>query len=391
MKISERLSKKAVENQMPIISAFELLPMCNLACKMCYVRKTKKEVDEQGGLLSTNEWLRIAEEARNAGLLFPLLTGGEPFLRKDIKEIIEGMQNLGLQLSINTNGTLIDSDMAKWLSIHRPTRLNITLYGASEESYQRLCGDGKAYQRVKDAVQFLKECNIPIKFNVSVTPYNVHEMKDMIEYGKSVGSPVDVATYMFPPVRRDEKLIGKNDRLTPKQAGLARVQADFYQQEPAWFLGQAKRYSYFVDVSDEMYEKLKEMKPNEMRCRAGRCSFWIDWQGNISNCGMYSSVKVNLKNKKFIDGWHEVVEKTKKVRYSPVCTNCPNYHLCHSCIAMVYNECGDINGRPQYLCEMNKYASQYYQEFIKKYPELEISQDEIEKYDYGNSCDIEKQ
>lgn len=390
MKISERLSKKAIENQVPIISAFELLPMCNLACKMCYVRKTKKEVDEQGGLLSTKQWLKIAEEARDAGLLFPLLTGGEPFLRSDIKEIIEGMQSLGLQVSINTNGTLIDEDIAKWLSVHKPTRLNITLYGASEESYQKLCGNGKAFHKVKEAVRLLKENNIPIKFNASITPYNVHEMKEIIEYGHSVGSPVDVVTYMFPPVRRDEKLFGQNDRLSPKQAGLARVQADFYQQEPAWFLGQAKRYSYFVDVSDEMYKKLKTMKPNEMSCRAGRCSFWIDWQGNISNCGMYSSVKTSLKNKKFQEAWNEVVEKTKNIRYSSICTNCPNYRLCHACIAMVYNECGNIDGRPRYLCEMNRYASQFYQEYVKKLPELGVSQEEIDKYDFGNSCDIEK-
>ncbi|MGN1181741.1 MAG: radical SAM/SPASM domain-containing protein [Faecalibacillus sp.] len=396
MEISKRLTQKAVENHIPIISAFELLPICNLSCKMCYVRKSKEEVDQQGGLLSTKQWLKIAEEAKNAGLLFPLLTGGEPFLRNDIKEIIEGMQNLGLQISINTNATLIDEEMAKWLSTHRPTRMNITLYGASEDTYQKLCGNGKAYHKVKSAVKLLKDYQIPIKFNVSITPYNVHEMKEMIEYGHSLGSPVDVVTYMFPPVRRDEQLVGKNDRLTPQQAGLARVQADFYQREPQWFIGQAHRYSRFMSVTDDKYEELSKMEPHEMACRAGRCSFWIDWQGNMRNCGMYSSVKVSLTDKNFLEAWDEIVEKTREIRYSPVCTNCPNYRLCHTCISMIYNECGNIDGRPKYICEMNEAAAKYYKLFLDKLmnegkiDEKKIIDEKVnfDDFDISDDCDM---
>lgn len=356
---------------------------------MCYVRKSGKEVEEMGGLLSTEQWLNIAREARDAGLLFPLLTGGEPFLRSDIKEIIEGIQNMGMQVSINSNATLIDEEMAKWLSKHRPTRINITLYGASEESYQALCGDGSAYRKVTKAIGLLKGYGIPIKINFSVTPYNVQDMKKIVEYGHSVGAPVDIVTYMFPPIRRDIHSFGKNDRLTADQAGLARVLADFYQSEPAWFVGQAQRYSYFVDVTDEMFEQFAKMEPHEMMCRAGRCSFWVDWQGNIRNCGMYSSVKTSLKNKPLIEAWQYLVKETEKIRYSSVCTNCPNFHLCHACIAMVYNECGTIDGRPKYICEMHKAASKYFQEYAKK---LNIDIHSVEEIDLNTirECDIDQ-
>lgn len=390
MKISQRLTSKAVKKQIPIMSAFELLPMCNLACKMCYVRKSKDYVEKHGGLLSTKQWLEIAEKARDAGMLFPLITGGEPFLRKDIKEIIEGMQNLGLQVSINTNGTLIDEEMAKWLSKHCPTRLNITLYGASEESYQKLCDNGGAYHKVMKAVQLLKKYHIPIKFNLSVTPYNVHEMKDIIEYAHAMDCPIDVATYMFPPVRRDHLSIGTNDRLSPKQAALAKVQADYYQNEPSWFIAQAKRYSQFIDLTDEMIDQQKKQAPNEMGCRAGRCSFWIDWQGNMGNCGMYSFVKINVLEHDFINAWKMVVQQTQKITYSSVCTNCPNFHICHACIAMVYNECGNINDRPVYLCEMNKEASKLYQEYINEFPKEVLLQQKDKMLNIKHSCEIEK-
>lgn len=367
-KISERLWNKAGVMRIPLTGAFELLPVCNLNCKMCYVRKSMAEVNAMGGLLPAQQWLDYARHARDEGMLFPLLTGGEPFVRQDFQEILAKMQEMGLQVSVNSNGTLIDEPMARWLGRHKPTRINITLYGASEDSYQNLCGDGDAFRRVHRAVQWLKQYGVPVKFNASITPENVNDLEGIIAYAKSVDSPIQVATYMFPPVRRDAGMVGQNHRLSPEEAALARVKADWLQNEPLWFLGQAERYRRFVPVTEEMLAKQAAAPAEEMHCRAGRCSFWVDWQGNIANCGMYPSVRFPLAGQSFAEAWKRVVEETNQVRYSPVCTNCPNYRLCHACIAMVYNECGDHSGRPDYLCRMNAAAARYYQEFAARLP-----------------------
>lgn len=386
-KISDRLWNKASLMRIPLTGAFELLPVCNLHCKMCYVRKSMAEVNAAGGLIPTEQWLDWAKQARDGGMLTPLLTGGEPFLHRDFQEILAKMQEMGLQVSINSNGTMIDETMAKWLSRHTPTRINITLYGASEESYQNLCGDGDAYNRVRRAVEWLKHYGIPVKFNTSVTPENANDLEDIIAYAHSVESPIQVATYMFPPVRRDPGMIGQNHRLSPEEAALARVKADFLQGDPNWFLAQARRFSHFVEPTEEMLAEAGE--PQEMHCRAGRCSFWIDWQGNIANCGMYPSVKFSLKGYSFSEAWKQVVEQTNQVRYSPVCTNCPNFPLCHACIAMVYNECGGHNGRPQYLCRMNAASAKYYQAYAEKYSETLKNQEPLTIGEFP-SCDLDQ-
>ena len=378
-KISDRLWRKAGVGQIPLTGAFELLPICNLSCKMCYVRKSRAEVDAAGGLLPADEWLDFALQARDYGLLYPLLTGGEPFLRDDLCEILSGMQQMGLQVSINSNAALIDEPTARWLGKHRPTRINITLYGSSEESYQKLCGDGSAFGRVRKAVEYLKKYNVPVKFNSSITPENVGDMEEIISYAKSVGSPIQVATYMFPPIRRDAAMAGKNHRLSPEEAGLARVRADWLQNEPDWFRGQAARFSRFVPITDEMLASQGEGESREMSCRAGRCSFWLDWQGNMGNCGMYTSVKVPAKGRNFADVWKEVADLTAKVRYCPVCSNCPNRWLCHSCIAMVYCESGDQDGRPDYICKMNAAAARYYQEYAKMLPKKEAADTDFDR------------
>ena len=155
--ISRRLWAKAGAERIPLTGAFELLPICNFACKMCYVRKSRAEVEKAGGLMDGKRWLEIAEDAAKCGLLFPLLTGGEPFLYEDFQEVFAGMQDLGMQVSINSNASRIDQNMARWLGRHTPTRINITLYGASEETYQKLCGNGESFLKVKNAVQIERQ------------------------------------------------------------------------------------------------------------------------------------------------------------------------------------------------------------------------------------------
>lgn len=367
-KISDRLWEKAGAARIPLTGAFELLPVCNLSCRMCYVCKSWDEVEADGGLLPAAVWLDYARQARDIGLLYPLLTGGEPFLRPDLPEILSGMQEMGLQVSINTNGSLIDAPMARWLGKHRPTRVNITLYGARAESYAALCGDGSAFERVHRAVALLKENGIAVKFNTSLTPENVADLSEMMRYAKSVGSPIQVATYMFPPIRRDAALAGRNHRLSPEEAGRARVEADWLQSEPDWFRGQAARFARFVPVTEEMLAAQGRGRSQRMSCRAGRCSFWIDWRGRMGNCGMYTSVDRPIGGRPLAEVWREVTEQTDEVRYCPVCSNCPNLPLCHSCIAMVYCESGEQDGRPAYLCEMNAAAARYYRAYAERLP-----------------------
>lgn len=364
--ISHRLWLKAGALRLPLGGSFELLPTCNLRCKMCYVRKSPAEVQALGGLLPTEQWLTYAREIRDAGSLFLLLTGGEPFLHQDLQEILVKSQEYGLLVSINSNGTLIDHEMARWLSHHKPTRMNITLYGASAETYQRLCGDGNAYDRLRRAVEWLKQYDIPVKFNTSVTPDNVGDLEAMISFAKSVQSPIQAATYMFPPLRRDPDSVGSNFRLSPDAAARARVEADWLQGDQKWFLGQASRFSHFVPPTEEMFSDSASRPAQEIHCRAGRCSFWIDWQGNMSNCGMYPAVKFPMQGRSFRDAWRQVVEETNQVRFAPACTGCPNFPLCHTCIAMVCNECGDPNGRPEYLCRYNEASARYYAEYAKR-------------------------
>lgn len=366
--IRDKLFERSMKNRVPITGAFELTPICNFQCKMCYVRKNAGQVRELGGLQPLEFWLDTARQARDAGLLSPLLTGGEPFLYPQIRELYEALYKMGMEISINSNASCITGETVAWLREMPPSRINITLYGGSNETYSRLCGDPEGFDKVRRGVDLLRENNIRFKFNCSLMPENAGDLKAMLDFAKSYGLGLRVATYMFPPIRRLGSEAEQVARLTARECAYYQVLTDWYQLPPEEFRKVAANAGRYQELTPEMLAKAGEGPRQEMRCLSGRCSFWVDWQGNLSGCGMMNHPQVSLKEHAFADAWKQIVDWTEQMRYCSYCANCVNHPLCCVCGAMVYNETGGFSERPKYLCEKAKYAALYYQEFAEKLP-----------------------
>ena len=113
--ISRYLHMKGQKLGLPIAGNFELTARCNFNCPMCYVHMSAEEVAEKGRELSAKEWIAFAEAAKNRGMIFALLTGGEPFVRKDFFEIYGAMKAMGLMVSINSNGSMLQGEVLEHL------------------------------------------------------------------------------------------------------------------------------------------------------------------------------------------------------------------------------------------------------------------------------------
>ena len=216
--ITEFLHSKASRLGIPLSGTFELTPCCNMACKMCYVRMTRSEQEAIRPLRSAAEWIELGRQAKEQGMLYLLLTGGEPFLRPDFREILQGLHRQGLIISINSNGTLIDEETVAWLKQSPPTRINITLYGGSDATYDRLCGNPRGFTQVTRAIELLQEAGISIKLNCSLTPHNAEDLEAIFAFAREHHLLVQATSYMFPPVRRDAGMVGMNERFTPEEA-----------------------------------------------------------------------------------------------------------------------------------------------------------------------------
>lgn len=353
---TEYLHTKAARAGIPLNGTFELTPCCNMSCRMCYVRMTKQEQEAVAPLRTAREWLELGERAKNAGMLYLLLTGGEPFLRPDFREILSGLNRMGLIISINSNGTLIDEEVIEWLKRTPPVRINITLYGASDETYARLCGNPKGFTQVVRAIRLLKQAGITVKLNCSVTPHNVDDLESMIAFAKKEGLIIQAASYMFPPLRRDAKMVGRNDRFSPEEAAYqsARIAClnngeeqflRYIQENPTPLLS--------MDSSEDCPELPTE--GDGIRCRAGKCSFWVTWDGRLLPCGMFPGENAqNVFAEDFLQAWEKVREETGRIRLPAKCSICEIKDQCRACAAMVLTETGGFDEAPEYKCRMSK-------------------------------------
>lgn len=363
--LTSALFSKASGRKIPLSGTFELSPVCNFSCKMCYVRKTIQEVEAYSRpLMKKEQWLRIAKEARKQGMLYLLLTGGEPFLYPDFWELYEELATMGFVISINTNGSLIDEDAIERLKKNAPSRINITLYGADDCTYEALCHTKNIFSKVNRAIYGLKEAGIPLKLNCSLTPHNAHDLEKIICYAEKKNLILSVNTYMFPPVRRDVGKVGENDRFSPEDAvdyNLKRYRLQYGEELYQSFLRNVQKGSIPPPGLDE---ECVDPIDGSIRCRAGKAAFWITWDGMMTPCGMMPEPKVDILDSGFAQAWEELTEICKKIKVSGVCATCQNKELCHSCAAMAFAETGSTQGIPKYLCQnvaiLRKRAEDYF-------------------------------
>ncbi len=361
--LTDYIYHKASRARIPLSGTFELSPVCNFACRMCYVRKTAGEVKASPRpILTLEQWLQIAREAREQGMLYLLLTGGEPFLWPDFWELYEALVPMGFLISINTNGSLIDDAAIERLKRLPPKRVNITLYGAGDAAYEALCGAKNVFARVDHAINGLQAAGIQVKLNCSLTPHNLPDLEQMISYAEERKLILQVATYMFPPVRRDESMVGQNDRFTPEESAAHHLKVFRLQNGEELYFQFLRSIRGGSVPPPGLDESCVDPLDGRIRCRAGKASFWITWDGWLTPCGMMPQPKVELVNRPFARAWQELVEVSGGLALSGVCQTCKNQQLCHSCAAMAVAETGSVSAIPSYLCrtvdELRRLAEQ---------------------------------
>ncbi len=350
-RLTEYLHMKASRIKTPISGTFELSPLCNMDCKMCYIKMSKEKQESIARLRTKEEWIELAQKAKEKGMLFLLLTGGEPFLVKDFKELYIELHKMGFCISINSNGTMIDEDVIEWLKHYPPMRINMTLYGASNETYGRLCNNPKGFTQVTKAISLLKENNIQVKLNCSVTPYNKDNLKQMMDFAEEHDLVIQATSYMFPPLRKDKTKIGQNNRFNAEDAALYGAYISAYSN------GFDRFKDYIESGQLALYDADDDcgvVEGDHMRCRAGITSFWMTWEGKMLPCGMIPDEGKDPWEVGFDEAWENAKNIVSDITLPVKCAGCGKKDECRACAAMVYTETGTYDKVPQYRCEMTK-------------------------------------
>ena len=366
----EKLSRQASNNHIPLNGAFELTSRCNFNCSMCYIHNQSNDCNSIDRELTSEQWINLASDARDAGMLNLLLTGGEIFLRRDFEKIYENIARMGLSISLYTNASLIDEKKAKWLGKIPPSAMEITLYGASAETYEKVCGNGNAYAKVVKAIDLLLAEGINIELKTTVIEDNLDDFEAMAEFSFKHGTPLNIVDYLFPA--RSSPQMTNAFRLSPKT--IANFQEMVYNVNSRLF----KIYSKGVlesesgSYTDKLAQELNDIDPSPQRaksafsCNAGSSDFWITWDGRMIPCGALEEPVFRPLEIGFNNAWIGLTDACCKIPACKECRNCALLSHCDVCPAKLKGETGCYNQPAPYLCELARISKEKFSDASDK-------------------------
>lgn len=365
--ISTYLHSKGRKLGIPVAGNFELTARCNFNCPMCYVHMTPEQLKATGKEeLTAQQWLDIASSAKDKGMLFVLLTGGEPLVRKDFFEIYDGMREMGLLISINSNGSMLKGEILERFLETPPFRFNISLYGGNNDTYRRMCGI-PAYDQVKENIRALRRAGVEVSLNLSITPYNKDDLAQIYRDAVELDVNVRASSYMYPSVRVNGEQYGCGNRLSCQESARYSVEWDALR-----FTGEefAVRAEALMRLESIEREGCPLEEGEGVRCRAGSTAFWMTWDGRMMPCGMLTTPVAYPLEVGFDAAWEQIRAETAKIRTPAKCTSCGYKDICGACAAVYYTETGKFDRVPEYVCrraeEIVKATKAVYEERKRK-------------------------
>lgn len=348
--ITSYLHRKGRALGLPIAGNFELTARCNFNCPMCYVHMTQEQVDAVGKELTAQQWLEIAKAAQSRGMVFALLTGGEPLIRKDFFEIYDGMREMGILISINSNGSMLQGPILERFLEAPPVRFNISLYGGSNETYRNMCGL-PAYTTVKENIRALRQAGVDVSLNLSITPYNKDDLAQIYADSVELDVSVRASSYMYPPVRINAEQYGCGNRLSCEESAKYSVEWDKLRFTEEKFALRAENLARRIQMEGDGCP----MEEGEgVRCRAGTSSFWMTWDGKMTPCGMLTTPVVKPLEMGFDAAWEQIRRGTEMIRTPGKCVGCDYKDICGACAAVYFTETGKFDQVPDYVCQRAK-------------------------------------
>ena len=266
----------------PLFCQWEITCRCNLRCVMCYTDCFNRP-DMIRNELSTSEIIRIMDELAEAGCVELCLTGGEPLARPDFFDIYGHAKTNGFLVTLFTNGTLITEAVADRLAALPPHRIEISLHGLRENTFEAVTQGKGSFQRCMRAIQLLLDRKLPLTLKTTAMTVNKDEILAVKRYVQSLG-PVGykLGEEMRPTLDGSDA----PDRWALSEAELL----DINQQDP--------------ELWNETCRKQSLQTPS---CVSGRRSFHIDAYGQLQLCSGNRLMSYDLRRGSFSEGFYHAL------------------------------------------------------------------------------------
>ena len=346
-KVHSAFSKKRI----PLDASIDLTYRCNNKCVHCYCNLPEHDVTAKSNELTTEEIKELFDGLASLGTLWLLITGGEPLLREDFEEIYMHAKKKGFLITFFSNGTLIDDKTVELLSKYPPFVVEISLYGATKETYEKVTRVKGSYDRCMEGIRKIVSAGIRLKLKSMALTINQHEIDAMDRMAREMG-----CEFRFDPMLN--KRIDDNAFSDPVK----------YRISPEDVVLLDKAYPKRMEEWKQFCEKFvgEPVKDDKLyTCGAGLGMMHINPYGIAKGCMMMTKEGFSVKQHDLKWIWDAGIfsEINRKKDFPLPCDDCHLANLCDQCAAWSILESGDIKKEVTYLCEIAKIRARDF-EFI---------------------------
>jgi len=321
-KYIDTLREKTARRNIPFAVHWELTPVCNLQCRHCYF--VAKEGDRPPTLEKAE---RLMKELADAGVLFLVVSGGEPLTHPQFFEIMKLAKRYSFATKLMTNGTLITEDTIGNFEGLSLVSVDVSLYGR-EEIHDRITGVEGSWKRTMNGIRLLAEAGHFLRIKMPVMNLNRSEFEYVKAFANDSGF-----TFIF-----DATIIctDTGDR-TPHQYRLSEeALTDFFRA-----IRPKKGFAHTPPKEDDP------------PCNAGRNTVAVSPGGDGYPCVAIKESAGNIFTTPFKEIWNsDALKKYRALKISDVkkCLECDIRGYCIRCPGLALVEDGDMFGPSEAAC-----------------------------------------
>jgi len=338
---SQQLHQRVLSEHIPLTGTIEVTRRCPLQCAHCYNNLPMHDAAARRGELTLDEHRRIIDQIAEAGCLWLLYTGGEIFARRDFLDIYAHAKHAGLLVTLFTNGTLVTPAIADALAALPPFSIEITLYGHTAATYERLTGVPGSHAKCLRGIRLLMERGLPLKLKTVAVTLNKHEVGAMQRFARELGVEFKFDAMMNPRIDCSQSPLAV--RLSPQECVAFDLADDKRMAEWQLFIRQSMGPVHTPAEADSLYH-----------CGGGLNAFAIDPHGGLSICVLSQQDKFDLRKGSFDEGWRRFLRQVRgrHTTRTTKCTRCELKAMCGMCPANGELEAGDPEEPVDFLCQV---------------------------------------
>jgi radical SAM protein with 4Fe4S-binding SPASM domain len=326
----------------PMDVTIEVTRRCPLDCLHCYNNLAMGDQAARKAEMTLEEHCALLDELKAAGTLWLLYSGGEIFARKDFLDIYREAKKRGFIITLFTNGTLITERVADVLAEMPPFAIEITLYGATRETYETLTQIPGSYARCMKGIQLLLDRKLPLKLKTVPTTVNQHEVYEMKRFAEELGVEFKFDPLINPRIDCSQSPLGV--RLTPEEV----VELEFQD------LVRKEEYRKLLEQELAVDKVPSPAEASRYTCGGGWNGCAIDPAGKMSICVISHQQEYSIRDGSFLEGWDgplQDIRNQQRTRPS-ICDSCRIQTLCSMCPANGELENGDAESPVEFLCQV---------------------------------------